>query len=395
MAGGHAADRPAVTKAMRIVIDARWIFEEISGIGTYTQELIRHLVPLDRQNQFLLLFDNARLRERTFEAAGLGGAPNVSSRVLSFGPFAARSQWLLPAVLRQARADVFHSPNYMIPLLAFPRSRAGFPRCVVTIHDLIPLLFPEQTPKAKKVRLLPVFRWLMREIGARADTILTVSETSRKDVIEQLGIPEARQPHVLSIPNGVAPEYKPTAKQEAAWRTILYVGRFDPYKNVTGLLRAFARVREISKSDVRLRIVGPRDPRYPEAPRLAKELGLDPWIQWSGYAAPDELARAYQQADVFVLQSKYEGFGLTVLEAMACGTPVVCSDRSSLPDVAGDAAVLVDPDDIEQVAQAVVGVLDDSRRYGELREKGLRRAAKFTWQRTAEMTLGAYERAMR
>ena len=170
--------------------------------------------------------------------------------------------------------------------------------------------------------------------------------------------------------------------------------RFDPYKNLTGMIETFARVRELCAFDVRLRIVGPADPRYPEAPRLAEQRGLNRWIDWAGYLSGAELVKAYQEADLFLLQSKYEGFGLTILEAMACGTPVVCSNRSSLPEVAGDAAVLVDPDNTEEAATAAVRILRDKAVAAELIERGLRQAARFTWTRAAAMTLEAYERCM-
>jgi glycosyltransferase involved in cell wall biosynthesis len=379
---------------MKIGIDARWIFPHISGIGTYTQELIRGLAQIDRENEYILFFDNQARMQKVAEHVRLDRAPNFKTHLLSFGVFSPVGQFCLPKLIRRLGLDIFHSPNYMMPLPAFPRQRHGRTRCVVTIHDLIPLLFPQFTPKALKTRLFPVYKRLMIEVGARADTILTVSESSRRDVIEHLGIPTARHGDVIAVPNGVAAEYMPSEKKAGAEKQILYVGRFDPYKNVPGLIDAFAKVRERSKTPVRLRIVGPMDPRYPEGPAKARELGLEPFITWDGYTSDDGLVKAYQQADVFVLLSLYEGFGLTVLEAMACGTPLVCSIRSSLPEVAGSAALLVDPADSSQAADAIARVLDDARLAADLREKGVRQAAKFSWTRTATMTLKAYEHAM-
>ena len=379
---------------MKIGIDARWIFPQISGIGMYTQELIRGLVQIDRHNDYVLFFDDKARMRKIAEYVRLDLASNFKTHLLSFGVFSPLGQMWLPKIIRMLGLDIFHSPNYMMPLRAFPRHRPGHTRCVVTIHDLIPLLFPQFTPKALKTRLYPVYKRLMIEIGARADGILTVSESSRRDVIERLGIPEARQGNVIAVPNGVAPEYTPTEKKRGAGKWILYVGRFDPYKNVTGLIETFAKVRERCTMPVRLRVVGPADPRYPEAPVRARQMGLDPFIAWDGYVSEGGLVQAYRDADVFVLLSLYEGFGLTVLEAMACGTPVVCSARSSLPEVAGSAAVLVDPDDSAQAAAAIARVLEDVKLAAELREKGVRQAAKFTWMRTATMTMKAYEQVM-
>jgi glycosyltransferase involved in cell wall biosynthesis len=378
---------------MKIGIDARWIFPHISGIGTYTQELIRGLAEVDRQNEYVLFFDDKARIQKIAEHVRLDRAPNFKTHLLSFGVFSPLGQIYLPKIIRTLGLDIFHSPNYMMPLMAFPRRRPGRTRCVVTIHDLIPLLFPQFTPRALKTRLYPIYKRLMVEVGARADAIVTVSETSRRDVIEHLGIPAARHGSVIAVPNGVASEYVPGERRRGTDKQILYVGRFDPYKNVAGVIDAFAKVRERSKTPVRLRIIGPADARYPEAPARARQLGVDSFIAWDGYISDEGLIKAYQHADVFVLLSLYEGFGLTVLEAMACGTPVVCSIRSSLPEVAGSAALMVDPGDPVQAADAIVRVLEDAKLAAELREKGVRQAAKFTWTRTATMTLKAYEHA--
>jgi len=378
---------------MKIAIDARWIYPEISGIGAYTVELIRQLAHLDRENEYLLFFERAELQERTVSQAGLGSSPLFRCEQLPFGIFSAAGQFRLGRILRARGVDVFHSPNYMIPLPAFPRGRPGRVRAVVTVHDLIPLLFPHYTPRALKTRLRPLFQAVMREVAARADVILTVSESSRRDILRRLRVPACREAAVQVAPNGVAAEFQPAPKTPNAVRTVLYVGRADPYKNLPGLVDAFARLRRLVPFEVRLRLIGPRDPRYPEAGRRAAELGIASDIEWSGYLAGADLVRAYQQADVFALPSFYEGFGLTVLEAMACGTPVVCGDRSSLPEVAGSAAVLVNPADPEAIAQALRRVLTDPELAATLRQQGLQRAAQFSWEQTARLTLAAYRYA--
>ena len=379
---------------MKIGIDARWIFPQISGIGTYTQELIRGLIQIDQQNEYILFFDDSARMKKVAEYVRLDQAPNFKTQVLSFGVFSLLGQIRFPQIFREQKLDIFHSPNYMLPFLAFPRHRCGRTRCVVTLHDLIPLLFPQFTPRALKTRLYPIYQRLMVEVSARADTILTVSESSRRDIIEHLGIPTERQSAVIAVPNGVASEYVPSGKKSGPEKQILYVGRFDPYKNVPGLIETFAKVRERVNMPVRLRIIGSPDGRYPEAPSRARALDLEPWIEWDGYVSDEGLIKAYQHADVFVLLSLYEGFGLPVLEAMACGTPVVCSNCSSLPEVAGAAALLVDPDNAVQAADAISRVLEDATLAAQLREKGVRQAARFTWTRTATLTLKAYEQTM-
>ncbi len=377
---------------MKIAIDTRWIFPEISGIGLYTRELIAALAECDRQNEYLLLFDRPDLQERTWAEARLADKPNFQAAQVPWRIFTPGGQLGLPGWLRRQGVDVFHSPNYMIPFRAFPRRRPHAIRCVVTIHDLIPLLFPQYTPRALKTRFLFLFRAILRAVAARADAVLTVSEASRADILRLLGAPAGDAGNVVAIPNGVAPQFKPAGVPANTPKRILFVGRFDPYKNVTGLLTAFDLLRQQLPGAVRLVIAGAPDPRYPEPLHFARQRGLERDIEWLGYVSGPQLVAAYQQADVFVLPSRYEGFGLPVVEAMACGTPVVCSDVSSLPEVAGGAALLITPDDAAGIAQAIRRVLEEPGLAATLREKGLRRAADFSWQRVAQATLRVYER---
>ena len=375
---------------MKVVIDARWIFAEISGIGLYIRELIRALARIDHDTRYTLLFRDAAIRERILADTGADEAPNFEACRVDDGVFSPAGQVRLPRLLRRMQPEVYHSPNYLVPLAAFPRSRRGPTGCVVTLHDAIPLAHPEHAPRSRKRRLFPVYRALMKEIGRRADMILTVSEASRGELIRHLGLPASRERDVVAIHNGVGEIYRPPARPAAPHPpTVLYVGRFDPYKNLVVLIEAMARVRE-QVPGARLRVIGPPDPRYPEAPQRAAALGLAEAVEWTGYTADAELVRAYQDADVLALPSRYEGFGLPVVEAMACGTPVVCGNRSSLPEVAGDAALLVDPDDAEALAGALTRVLTDPPLASRLAEAGLARAAAFTWSNCARQTLAVY-----
>ncbi|MFN2352105.1 MAG: glycosyltransferase family 4 protein [Kiritimatiellia bacterium] len=379
---------------MKIGIDARWIFEDISGIGVYTRELIRELSGLDRENEYCLFFDDRRVMEREADLTGFAAADNFRAELLPWGIFTPLNQLLLPRLLRRLELDVFHSTNYMIPLPAFRRDGGGALKCMVTLHDLIPMLFPDFAPRSRKRRLLPVYRWLMREIVRRTDLVVTVSRASRADIERTLlaGLP--RTPLVRVINQGVADVFRPAGprphKVGAAPRTIFWVGRQDPYKNLEGLLRAVVLLRRQSAFSVCLRLAGTPDPRYPEAPLLARALGLENSVIWLGYLSEAQLVREYQQADLFVMPSLYEGFGLPVLEAMACGTPVVCADRASLPEVAGDAALLAPPDDHDALAGAMCRILTDVSLADEMSRKGIQRAARFTWAQTARRTLAAY-----
>jgi glycosyltransferase involved in cell wall biosynthesis len=378
---------------MKILLDARWIFPQITGIGSYTQELIRHLAEVDINNSYVIIFQYPEVQERTLQYAKIGASSNFTSVLIPYGPFSPKSQLFMPRWLAAQRAEVYHSTNFMYPFPAFPRGHAGKTACVLTIHDLIPLLFPGHTPRALKTRFFPLFKAIMREAGRRADLIVTVSESSRRDIIEHMHVASDRTDRVVAIPEGVSSDYQPAARLPKPHQTILYVGRMDPYKNVVRLVEAFAEVHKLSVPNTRLQIIGPRDERYPQVEHRIRELNIGSAVDWPGYVSGAELRAAYQQADVFVLPSLYEGFGLPVLEAMACGTPVICSNLASLPEVAGDAAVLINPDEPGALARAITTMLTDHKTAEACRGKGLHRAAQFTWQRTAQATVHAYQQA--
>jgi glycosyltransferase involved in cell wall biosynthesis len=380
---------------MRIAIDARWIFTEISGIGAHTQALIRELARTDRSNEYVLLFHNPSVMERTLDAANLRSARHVSTRILPHKVFSVRNQLLLPRWLRAERIDIFHSTNYMIPLLAFPRHRRGRTACVTTIHDVIPMIFPDHAPKSRKSRIYPLFRRVMIEVGARADAVITVSEASRRDVLHHLRIKPAHADKVRVVYNGVSQAFHPPVdprprKDGNRSRTVLYVGRADPYKNLPVLIDAFARLRDRLPFPLRLTICGSPDPRYPEPLQRIRERGLRESVKWTGYLPEEDLVHYYQQADVLAHPSRYEGFGLQIVEAMACGLPVVTSRGGSLEEVADDAALLVHPDDTEGFANRIEEVLTRPELAEELSRKGLERARNFTWERAAEETVAVY-----
>jgi glycosyltransferase involved in cell wall biosynthesis len=379
---------------MRIAIDARWIFKEISGVGAYTRELIGALVKQDKANEYVLYFESDSVRDRTLSELQVEPGPRITPRVMSYGVFAPASQLRAPRVLRMDGIDIYHSTNYMTPLFAFPRATRGPVRCVVTIHDVIPLKFPHFTPNSRKNRIFPLYRGLMAEVVRRADIVIADSDASRRDVIEHCRVPSEREHCVRTIYCGVSPRFTPPDVRPQAdpvrERRILYVGRADPYKNIEGLIRAFSQARQNGLPPSRLVIAGSPDPRYPEAGRTARELGVEDVVEWTGYLSEEQLVSAYQDADLLVLPSRYEGFGLPVVEAMACGVPVICSDQGSLPEVAGNAAVQVHPDDTPRLATEIYRVLSDETVWSKMSADGVAQARRFTWQRTAEQTLAIY-----
>ena len=378
------------SQSQRIAIDARWVFHELSGIGRYTLELLRQLGEIGGQFDYLVLVRDGERQAFVERESELAGKPNFEFAHLPHGLFSPLGQFAAARLLRARGVGVYHSTNFMVPLPAFSRRRPHAIRCVCNIHDLIPLVHPEFTPKALKTRFLPVYRVLMHEIARRVDTVVTGSESAKRDIVQRLKLPREQ---IVVAPDGVEARYQPGGAKPSASggpKTVLYVGRSDPYKNLPGLVAAFAQMVGDGGVDARLRIVGSPDARYPEAGEAAQRLGVADRVDWAGYLDEAELVRAYQEADVLALLSRYEGFGLPVLEAMACGTPVVCSNAASLPEVAGGAAWLVAPDDTAAAAGALKTILTDTATASRLRAAGLAQAANFSWRAAAEAVLRVY-----
>jgi glycosyltransferase involved in cell wall biosynthesis len=375
---------------MKVVLDARWIPERFSGIGFYTSELIRALAAEEKADPITLLFHRRDLLDRVMADTGAARAPSMSACLVRGAPEHPISQFTLPRLLRRLNADVYHTPNYLLPLAAFPAHRPGSIRCVTTLHDLIPLRFPGFTPRALKTRYHFVYQELIRACAARTDLAIVPSLATQRDVQDLLGFPPNRI-RVTPEAAGAAFTHDPSVRREPG--EILFVGRADPYKNLTGLLDAFARIWKPGRN-LRLRVIGAHDPRYPEARLRAEALGLGSAVQWDGYATGADLVAAYRRATLLAFPSLYEGFGLPVLEAMACGAPVVCSNRGSLPEVAGTAALQADPENPAAFAAAIERVLSNPHLAADLSARGLRRAAEFTWLRTARQTRAAWADAL-
>lgn len=377
---------------MKIAIDARWIFKEISGIGAYTRELIRNLAVIDKENEYILIFHDPDVMKRTVDETDISLNTNFQTKLVPANVLSVWNQLLMPGFLKSLKADIFHSTNYMIPFLAFPGNKKSQTACITTIHDVIPLLFPGHAPKSVKSRFFALYKWIMMQVGKRADVIITDSKASASDIKHELAIDQSSCT-VKTVYCGVSSAFKAPDKRASSGNKprILYVGRMDPYKNVCGLIKIFARLRTFHKLDARLCIAGSPDPRYTEAPDLARDLNVDEHIEWTGYLSDAELLDLYQSCDLLIHPSEYEGFGLQVLEAMSCGMPVVCSNAGSLPEVAGNAALLHHPHDIEGFAFSAYKILTDPKLSAKLSKDGLLRSKLFTWRNTAEETLKIYQ----
>jgi glycosyltransferase involved in cell wall biosynthesis len=294
----------------------------------------------------------------------------------------------------RAGMDLVHIPYFAAPL------RREIPS-IVTVHDVIPLLFPAYAGG----RAMRAYLRLVSAGTRRATQVIADSDCSRRDAIRLLGLDPRR---VTAIPLAVGGAFGPERDDDMiaavrerfglrGKRVIFNVAGLDVRKNVATLLRAFARIRGGIGDDIRLVVGGSAHGNaalYPDPAPLARELGIADVVVFPGAITDKEKVAFYHLADCYAAPSIYEGFGLTPLEAMACGTPVVAADASCTPEVVGDAALLVAPDDVAGFGVVMQRVLTDADLARDLRERGPRRAAQFTWERTAAATYGVYQRAI-
>jgi glycosyltransferase involved in cell wall biosynthesis len=352
-----------------------------AGIGQYTLRLTHALANLYRDDRFVLLQDRR-------QAIPLIDEPNVSTAGCLVPSHHSLEQMLLPGFVNRLKADVFHSPDFIPPMRARGAS-------VITIHDLAFLIYPHFLTKDSARYYGQIDRAVRR-----ADRIIAVSESTKGDLIRMLGTPEDKIRVIYEAADPLfQPEDRPSALEQVQalfdlpGDFILFVSTIEPRKNVTGLLRAYRRLRDDYKLTPSLVLVGARGWLCDEVDELVDKLELRPYCFFLGSVGSHDLSHLYNAARCLVHPAFYEGFGLPPLEAMACGTPVVVSNVSSLPEVVGDAALLVNPENDEEITVALWRLLTEPPLWAELREKGLCRAAAFSWERAAQQTMAVYGEA--
>ncbi|MFP3896995.1 MAG: glycosyltransferase family 4 protein [Anaerolineales bacterium] len=363
---------------MRIGIDARIAHYSSAGITRYATQLIKALALCDTQDEFVIL-QSIRDREPLIDK------PNFQRRSVIAPVHHRLEQFLLPFEVSMAGLDVLHSPDFIPPFRRNCKS-------VITIHDLVFMLYPHfLTKRAAR------YYGQIDEAVHRTDAIIAVSEATKRDVVRLLGVPEEK---VTVIHEAASPYFRPLDKPDLIQCVrgrfgirgdfILFVSTIEPRKNVPTLLRAFRRFLDDYHLDIQLVLAGERGWLYDDVFSLTEELNLAKDVIFLGQVSTDELLWLYNTAQLLAAPSIYEGFGLTPLEAMACGTPVVVSNVSSLPEVVGDAGLLVDPNKVDEIAVAMWRVLTDDELRECLIHKGLKRARQFSWEKAARETLELY-----
>jgi glycosyltransferase involved in cell wall biosynthesis len=377
---------------LQIALDTRRIAD--FGIGTYIRNLVRALARLDSANQYTLITTEQPVPEFSdlppnFRTAIFPGPTRTGLAQLRYGMF-----------LGKLSADLFHIPLNAVPLM-MPKPY------LVTIHDMSTLLFASPSGYRNRLRHFYLRRGLLR-----ADRVMAVSMATCRDVEALLGIPASRIRVIYNAPDpifdapsaaidGEGSAYPPEIQRvldryRIHYPFLLYVGRTNPQKNIPRLVEAFAVLRgEIQDHpvyrDLRLLIIGDEISRYPALRHAVIQSRVEDTVRFLGFVPIETLRSFYQAASAFVFPSLYEGFGLPPLEAMACGTPVVCSHVSSLPEVVGEAAEVVNPENVFDIARGMREVLLNAERRSTMVERGFEQARRFSWERTARQVLEAYE----
>ena len=365
---------------MRIGFEASALQGCKSGVGYYAENLLTSMMSVAPQHDYVL-FSNREIRD--------SGPILSGQRVYDGGYFPVRTAWMqtvLPGNIRRAAPDVCHFPNYLAPL-------ASPCPYVVTIHDMTLYI----TPRFHRLKKLVLDRTLLPHVARRAAGIITVSNSARDDIVRYLRVPREK---VRVVMNAVSPVFRPVTDPAHLTSVltryginvpyVLYVGTIEPRKNIARLVQAFAHLKRAGLPH-KLVLVGQPgwhfQPIYAEIERQ----GITRDVVLTGYVPEQDLPALYSGAECMAFPSLYEGFGLPVLEAMACGTPVVTSHSSSLAEVAGDAALLIDPYSVEQIAGALARIHDDPQLAGDFVTRGLERATRFTWESAARATLDLYD----
>ena len=383
-------------KSKTIGIDARMYGYAQTGIGNYIRHLLKHIFELDKKNNYIIFllpeeYDNFELPNERIKKV------KVSAKWYGW-----KEQLLFPFELYRENLDLMHFTHFNSPILYFKKS-------IVTIHDVTPYFFPGHKMKSllRKIGFRSVFFSSVR----KAKRIVAVSKNTKNDIANYFKINKNK---IEVVYEGVDEQFKiipPTRAHSLEYKKnnlnkinfyrlkpelqitkpfIFYTGVWRNHKNLVGLVKAFGILKKKHNLNYQLVLGGKEDPYYPEVRKTWEKLGLEKEVIRVGFIDQKELPLFYNAAKISVIPSFYEGFGLTGLEAMACGTPVVSSNKTSLPEILGNAAIYFNPNNPEEMAEKMKLVLTDKKLYNELRENGFKQIKKYSWERMGKETVKIY-----
>lgn len=367
---------------MRIAIDARGInFYNGTGIGTYTENILKNLINIDTINNYHIFWSGNNYEFIKKENCKIIMTSKKQQRFFEDHYF--------PANLLTEKVDIYHMPQNGIGF-----SEEISCKKLITIHDLIPYIMPETVGKGYLLKFLKE----MPIIIGGCDGIITVSEFSKRDILKFFPIDESK---IFVTPLAADKKYTPLDKVHCrnilkdvynlTDPFILYLGGFSERKNVASVLTAFAKIYKDLNKKYKLVILGGYKDSSQRLIKLTNELKIEPHVVFTGFVQEEHLPIFYNCCDTFVYPSFYEGFGLPPLEAMSCGTPIITSNLTSIPEVVGDGGILINPYDISEISFAIGNLLSNEKLRDELSCKALKRASEFSWQNTAQSTLKVYE----
>ena len=359
----------------KLLINLSFILKKSTGTTTYALNLVNYLYSLQPKlitTSPLAQHDCYLISDDKTSEQGLKGHFN---RLVW-------TQFQLPKIYRELKSQLIFSPISEAPLWSQCRS-------IVMVHDFIPLRFPKRFSP-----LTPYHRYYVPQVLKQSEHLICNSQSTAQDIVKFCNIPANKITPILLAYD--ANHFRPIIEKDSQSRSLypyfLYIGRHDPYKNISRVISAFANLKS---SEYQLWLSGPSDKRYtPALKQQAQELGVADRVKFLDYVPYEDLPRIIGEAIALVFPSLWEGFGLPVLEAMACGTPVITSNLSSLPEVAGDAAILIDPYRVEEITDAMQTITNDTGLRSHLSQLGLQRASLFSWEKTGKATVEVLQRFM-
>jgi glycosyltransferase involved in cell wall biosynthesis len=367
---------------MKIGVEARWIMHEKTGFGNYALNLLKELATIDTNNKYLIYlngeYSNAEIfNQQNFQQKVINRPPEIYKHI----------SIPLDIISQKRKFDFFHF-LYNAPSLFMP---CPF---VLTVHDLSFKHVPEMISKKNFISL----NSQMHLTAKKATKIITVSENSKKDIIQFLKIPDKKIEVIyeaadssFKVINDEDARNKVREKYNLPPQYLLYVGTYLPHKNLETLIRALHKLRQDTKVPYKLVFAGNMGRNFETINTLIVQLGLENDIHTIGFVPEQDLPVVYSLSDLFIFPSLYEGFGLPLIEAMACGVPVLSSNSSCLPEIGGESALYFSPKDVEDLADKITHITQNETLRNEMIGKGLKRAKTFNWHTMAEKTLRVYE----